>query len=296
MVKGTVFDVQRFSVHDGPGIRTTVFLKGCPLRCLWCHNPESQRLQPEVFFQPANCLDCRRCFSACPEQALDRDRPARVIRNRCTGCGECAAVCVTEALTMTGQEMMVEEVMDRIDRDAAFYATSGGGVTLSGGDPIAQVQFSVEILRRCQEKGYHTCVETSGQAPWSDLARILAHTDLVLYDIKAIDDRAHRRFTGVSNRRILDNARRAAELGKAMVLRVPVVPGCNDDPANLEATARFAASLPGCPAVELLPYHQMAESKYDRLGRVYSLKGLKPPSAESMEVLKALVAPRRKDD
>jgi pyruvate formate lyase activating enzyme len=265
--RGAVFDIQRYSIHDGPGIRTTVFLKGCPLRCYWCQNPESQSAKPEILFDASKCTGCGACVAACAAGASRLSEGKSVIdREACRGCGKCVEVCLNEARRLVGKEMTVEEVMQPVLKDVRFYENSGGGVTLSGGEPTAQPDFASALLRRCKELGLHTVMETCGYAPWPVFERLLQHTDLVFYDLKHMDPGKHFAGTQVKNLTILENAKRIHSL-KPMIVRVPLIPGFNDSPAEIEATVRFVKTeLPSTP-VELLPYNKLGEGKYGRLDR-----------------------------
>lgn len=270
MPSATVFNVQGYSIHDGPGIRTTVFLKGCPLRCLWCQNPESQQRRPELFFDADRCTGCGRCVPACPAGAVSlRDARSHTDRTRCDGAGRCAAACPAGARSLAGREMSVDEVFDAVAADRPFYRQSGGGVTVSGGEPLAQPRFVAELLRRCRDDGMHTALDTCGHAAWSSAAPVFAQADLVLYDFKHMDTVRHQRLTGAPNGLILDNARRLHhELGKPIAARVPLIPGCNDDAANLEATARFIAEqLSRQVPVHLNAYHRFGQGKHRQLQR-----------------------------
>ena len=294
---GLIFDIQRFSIHDGPGIRTTVFFKGCPLRCAWCANPESQRMQPEVADFAGNCIGCGDCLAACPRGAVrdatgdgGRHRPFGIDRSKCDDCGLCAGVCMPEAKRLIGQEMSLDEVMDEVRKDASFYRSSGGGVTLSGGEPLTQADFAEAVLGACRRMGIATGLETCGSASFRDLARVCAQADVVYYDVKVIDAEAHRRLTGVSNRRVLDNMRRLGEARTSLVVRCPVVPGCNDDEEQVRSLARLCARLAHVTGLELLPYHHLGEHKYERLQRGYSLAGV--PLMESDELDHLLSAAR----
>ncbi|HEY76743.1 MAG TPA: glycyl-radical enzyme activating protein [Thermoflexia bacterium] len=290
MQKGTVFDIKRFSIHDGPGIRTTVFLKGCPLRCWWCHNPESQDPRPELILRAERCIGCGACVEACEAGAIYvEDGRIYTDRTRCTRCGACTEVCYAEAREMAGQEMSVEAVMAEIERDVTFYDTSGGGVTFSGGEPLTQPDFLLALLRACRERGIHTAVDTCGYGPWETMAAVAEETDLLLYDLKLMDEAKHRRYTGVSNRPILDNLRRLAERGTPIFLRVPIVPGINDSEEELRRLAAFAANLPNVNRVDLLPYHPTGKGKYERLGRDYPLPDLHSPSEERMQEIAHLL-------
>ncbi|MCL4535907.1 MAG: glycyl-radical enzyme activating protein, partial [Bacteroidetes bacterium] len=242
---GIVFNVQRYSVHDGPGIRTLVFLKGCPLRCLWCCNPESQRARPEVEFFAAKCQRCGRCLEVCPQRAInpDLEAAARVDRSVCDDCGVCADACPSQALRMVGREMTLHEVLAEVRKDASYYRRSGGGLTLSGGEPLMQAEFSAALLRVAYDANLDTALETSGYGRWEDLEALLPWTQLVLLDLKHADSAVHRRLTGVPNEPILANARRLAKAGHPVVLRVPLIPGQNMDEDNLRATAALAAEL-----------------------------------------------------
>lgn len=274
---GLIFDIQRFSIHDGPGIRTTVFLKGCPVSCLWCHNPESRSAAPQIAFYKSKCIGCGRCASACPHGAI-LETVTRLDRSLCRVCGACAEKCPTEALQLVGRRVTVDEVVDAVMRDEPFYRTSGGGVTLSGGEPLHQTEFCVELLRACREKGLHTCVDTTGYGTWEKLAALAELTNLFLYDIKAVDMGKHERLCGVGNQVILENARKLVDSGAAVIFRAPLVPGLNDSPEDLRALAEFVLSLPGDQRLELMPYHSIGAGKYEALGMEYALPDLEPPA------------------
>ena len=283
MISGIVFDVKRFSIHDGPGIRTTVFLKGCPLTCWWCHNPESQAAAPELMLRPQRCIGCGACVDACPNEALTwRQNRIHTDADRCIRCGACAEVCYAEAREMVGQRMTTDDVMRQITRDVAFYDESGGGVTFSGGEPLLQPDFLLSLLQASQARGIHTAVDTSGFAPWEILDRVRHQTDLFLYDLKLVDDARHRETTGVSNVTILSNLRTLSQFGHEIVLRVPVVPGINDDAATIDRIGALAASLPALKRVDLLPYHPTGSEKYRRIGRDYSLGEVGTPTEARM--------------
>ncbi len=274
-MNGVVWDIRKYSLHDGPGIRTTVFLKGCPLSCRWCCNPESQVAAPEITWIRERCLSCDTCLHACERDAISVDRSGRrhVDRVRCDLCEECAKRCPGGSMTIVGRARSVDDVLREVGQDAIFYSRSGGGLTLSGGEPLAQAAFAAELLRRYKADyvGYHTTVETCGEAAWEDVALVAPHVDLFLYDIKHMDAFEHRRLTGAGNERILENAARLAASGASLVVRMPVVPDRNDDEENLRRTADFALSVLQVDRIDLLPYHRLGEPKYSRLGRSYYL-------------------------
>jgi len=281
-----IFNIQRFSLHDGPGIRTTVFLKGCPLSCRWCANPESISPKPELGFISARCNKCRKCITACPEGALTFDRSLEIDRSRCTCCGKCTEVCYPEALTIFGKEMSVEEVFRVVKRDDIFYRSSHGGVTVSGGEPLMQPSFVYSLFKLCREAGIHTCLDTSGYADTESLKKVLTVTDMVLFDIKHINPEIHRRYTGKNNEPVLRNARIVALSGVSMVCRLPLIPGVNDTPENIEGTVRFLSEIGDDIPIEILPYHRLGKPKYEALGRAYPMEGVTPPPREHVENVK----------
>ena len=282
-ITGTIFDIKRYAIHDGPGIRTTVFLKGCSLSCPWCHNPESQNPSPELLFWEERCAQCGACIGACPEGAISQ-RDDRIVtdRERCTACGMCVPLCPNRAREIVGRTVTVDDVIREVEKDVLFYDESGGGVTLSGGEPLFQPAFTHAVLRECKDRGIHTALDTCGEAKESDLLEVAEVTDLFLYDLKLIDSEAHKRQTGASNARILTNLRRLDEHGERIWIRIPLVPGINDDPDGIDQLGAFIATLDSIEAVQLLPYHHSGAQKLKRLGRVPSLD-LSSPSREETE-------------
>lgn len=268
MTKGLVFDIQRFSIHDGPGIRTTVFLKGCPLRCVWCHNPESLEREPEVSFVAAKCIGCGFCFRACGRggHVMEDGRHA-LLRAKCVRCGGCVAQCPTQALEVIGKKMAVSEVLAEVLRDKPFYETSGGGMTLSGGEPLSQFGFSHALLLAAKGEGLHTCVETSGYGPMKRFLALLPVVDLFLWDYKETDPKKHKRVTGVSNSGILANLRAMDAAGASVILRCPIVPGHNDREEHFAGIARLANDLRNIREIHVEPYHPLGKAKSERLAR-----------------------------
>ncbi len=286
---GTIFNIQRYSVQDGPGVRTTVFVKGCPLRCHWCSNPESQKTQLQISHRNTLCDRCGRCLEACPRDAISLHRGGvRINRGNCDNCGACVTACYPGALEVLGREATEEEVLAEARKDALFYRNSGGGVTVSGGEPLSQPEFVAGLLDRCQQAGLHTTVDTCGYAPASALEMVLPYVDLVLYDVKHMQEEPHRRATGVSNKRVLANAVIIARAGVSMIFRLPLIAGINDSEDNIRATARFAQEL-GVRRLDLLPYHRFGATKYTNLDRRYRLAGLASPPDDQVERLKAIV-------
>jgi len=281
MNPGSVFNIQRFSLQDGPGLRSTVFMKGCPLACLWCHNPESQAPRAEILRLETRCMACGLC-----SEADLAGRSGRVMVEADL------APCPTGALQQVGREVEPAELVRELLRDRIFFDESGGGVTFSGGEPLMQTPFLLESLDRLRAEGVHTALDTCGFAPWRELQQAASIASLVLYDLKLMDEARHRAATGQSNRIILDNLKELAGIHPNIWIRVPVIPGVNDDTANLEATARFLTSLASVRQVDLLPYHATGEAKFARLGKDYALAGLQSPSPLRMESLAAVFRAR----
>ena len=269
MPSGLVFNIQKFSLQDGPGIRTTVFLKGCPLRCLWCHNPESQHAFPELSYAAEKCIACGECAVRCPAGCHSlRDGRHLFDRSGCTGCGQCAGACPSLALERIGRQMETSEVLSEVLKDKAFFESSGGGMTLSGGEPMAQPDFALSLCCAAHEAGLHVALDTCGEADWRHYESIIPFVDLFLYDIKALDTTLHKELTGTDNELILANLHGLDAAGCHIILRCPLIPGLNDDEAHLHGIAALANGLPGVEAVTVHPYHPLGIGKCRRLGRV----------------------------
>lgn len=286
MSEGIIFDIKRYSIHDGPGIRTTVFLKGCPLSCWWCHNPESQSAHKELLYRADRCIGCGACLQACPENAISQTPDGFIADpDRCTLHGECVSVCPADAREIVGKGISVAELLKEIEKDALFFDESGGGVTFSGGEPLAQPQFLGEALKACREMDIHTAVDTCGFVSLKVLETIIPFTRLFLFDLKMIDPQLHKKYTGVSNEVVLSNLEWLSKQEVETIIRIPVIPGINDTPENIEATGKFLARLPKKLEVNLLPYHAAAHQKYHRFGKQYRLPQLSAPPLERMQEL-----------
>lgn len=279
-IQGTILRIERFALHDGPGIRTTVFLKGCALRCAWCHSPESQSLQPEFMPLPDRCVQCFSCTNACPFHAVQpAASDAPITPAACTTCGACAEACPTGARELVGRTMSVDSLMAEIERDRIFYDESGGGVTFSGGEPFMQPVFLANMVASCRVNGIHVAIETCGQADTRALLDVARDTDLFLFDMKLVDDERHREYTGASNVLILRNLEQLMAARAAIRVRFPLVPGVNDDDENVRAMGALLASL-GLTRIDVLPYHRAGLAKYDRLQRPYRLPDTQPPTPD----------------
>lgn len=294
MNTATVFNVQRFSLHDGPGIRTTVFLKGCPLSCPWCHNPESRQSRPQIAIQADRCLGCELCAPACPEEIAGPVDPA-TNANRpdasCLRCGSCVEACPAGARVLLGEDMDSARILAEIERDRSYHEESGGGVTFSGGEPVANgnAPLLLECLEECGRRSIHRAVDTCGHVTTATLLEVAAQAELILYDLKVMDDQQHRLTVGVGNERILDNLKILAAEGHEVWIRVPLIPGLTDDEKNLNAVAEFAAGLARPCPVHLLPFHAIGRDKYGRLGMDYFLEGLAQTEPDLVKKQAALV-------
>lgn len=282
MLAGTIFNIQKYSIHDGPGIRTTVFFKGCPLACWWCHNPESLAAKPELVFSKQKCIGCGDCVSNCPNAAiLFSGQELRRDKTKCSLCECCTESCPTGAMEKIGRQATIAEVMEEIEKDSVFYEQSGGGVTFSGGEALQQLEFLDGLLTACKIKGFHTALDTSGYAPWESIARIAEKVDLFLYDLKLMDDKKHRKYTGVSNQVILENLEKLSAGNRKIRIRVPFIPEVNTDAENMDRLCEYLSALK-LKDVNLLPFHHIAADKYFRLGRPFRLFGLQSPSGQQV--------------
>ncbi|HEY40652.1 MAG TPA: glycyl-radical enzyme activating protein [Dehalococcoidia bacterium] len=287
--RGLVFLIQRYSVQDGPGLRTTIFMKGCPLRCQWCQNPESLKPYPELMSHDTKCMLLGKCVETCPVGAITihQQQSRQIDRSICDLCFKCVDACPTRALSKVGEYMTIKEVMAEIERDELFYHRSGGGVTISGGEPLFQWQFVLRLLEACKQRHLHTALDTSGYARWAVLQKVLENVDLVLYDIKHMDSELHKKSTGKSNRLILSNLRMISPQKKVW-LRFPLVPGFNDSRKNLTELGRLGREI-GVEKVSILPYHKLAEEKYRQLGIRRKVSNIQPPSKKRLMEIQARI-------
>lgn len=286
MIEANVFNIQKFSVHDGPGIRTTVFFKGCPLSCIWCHNPESQDEKTQILFDRDKCKLCGTCVKVCPQKAIKiaGDMPITDY-NLCNQCRQCEIYCTFGARQIVGKKYTVEEVFNEVMKDKIFYEQSNGGVTVSGGEPLIQIEFVEELLKRLKDENIHTAVDTSGAVKFENLERVTKYTDLFLYDLKIMDDTKHKEFIGASNKIILENLRKLSEIHDNINLRMPIINGVNEDIEHIEETISFIKGL-NIKRVNLLPYHDIAKHKYKKLDIIYEDERMKKPSDEKMQLFK----------
>lgn len=287
--EGVVFDIQRFSLNDGPGIRSIVFLKGCPLSCLWCCNPESQRITPDVMFDAEKCIGCGRCVEVCNHGAMGYENLNRIDRTKCVGCGECVAICPSGALTIKGEHMSIGEIIKVIRRDANYFRKSGGGVTISGGEPLTQWKFARELLKACKAQGWDTAMETTGYGSDEAVEGVFPYVDLVLLDVKSTNSEIHKKVTGVDNVLIRKNAEKISKMAK-VIIRVPTIPTINAFKEEFHNIAEFARTLHNVDTIHILPYHTLGENKYNLLGKAYSMGyDIKPLPMEEAEEFKKIV-------
>ena len=288
--EGCIYKMERLAVYDGPGIRTVVFLKGCPMSCIWCASPESKSGKPEIGFRRELCTGCMACAEICPEKAVQVDWEGNIDfrRDQCRACGSCVQVCPSGARTLIGEMVGAEEVAARLEKDEVFYHRSGGGITLSGGDPVYQPAFSAAVLQKSIKRGFHTAMETCAFCRWEVLETMLDHLDLVYMDIKHMEDRRHLELTGCSNTMILENIRNTARQypDLELVIRVPVIPGLNDEKDNMDGIMEFALTLDPVKRIELLPYHRYGVATYPVIGKSYEIPDVKPPSSERIKTIR----------
>lgn len=291
MVKGIIFDIKRYAIHDGPGIRTTVFLKGCPLRCQWCQNPEGQESKPEIMLRSTRCAkECYACVSACPQGAISKNgRQVVFDKEKCDLCAKCEDVCVYEALKIVGKEVTVQEVMDEIVKDRVFFDESGGGITFSGGEPLMQLDFLEALLEEIKKKNIHVTLDTSGYVSFEDLEKVSNKVSQFLYDLKIIDDEKHKKYTGVSNKLILENLRKLSERRKSVYVRIPLISSINDDDRSIQMFTEYLHTLKNIKQISLLSYHAGGCEKYKALGKEGFLKTFQPPSNERIEEIKEIL-------
>lgn len=289
--KGTIFNIQKFSIHDGEGIRTLIFMKGCPLKCIWCSNPESQKSSIEIMDVKSNCIACGKCVNLCISKAIN---PVTfdINRNLCDECGVCAKYCYANAKKLTGKKVTISELITVIEKDRIFYTNSGGGVTIGGGEPVMQYEFVTELLKACKEANIHTAVETCGYGKWRNIGEMFNYLDEVFFDLKMMDSNRHKKLTGVGNELILQNAKHIAEKGVKITFRIPLIPSVNDDTENIRYTGEFVSELSSKNdniAVEILPYHELGKDKYQWLNMKYEIDNTVKPDKVSVEECKTLL-------
>jgi pyruvate formate lyase activating enzyme len=283
--RGLIFNIQKFSIQDGPGIRTTLFMKGCPLKCPWCSNPEGMTDEPEIMVSERKCIGCKKCAEACKTGAISFVNDIRTIDwNLCNQCLECGMVCPSHAIEISGEYMTVDEAFRIAAQDKDFYESSGGGVTISGGEALLQWEFVRGIFKKCKEAGFHTALDTTAYCAWESLEEVLDYTDLILFDVKHLDNERHEEKTGVSNELILDNLEKASKLTKIW-LRIPLIPGFNDSESNMQKTAELALRIKA-EKISLLPFHEWGKDKYSSLGKQYGYDGADGILEPDSEVVK----------
>lgn len=288
-IRGNIFDIQRYSIHDGPGIRTVVFLKGCPLRCKWCSNPESWKESPQLFYASSRCIRCFTCVKACPDKEVTFEEDLKIHWERCRADKlEWVEQCPTKALTIKGKWLELSNVMGEVEKDTAFYRQSGGGVTLSGGEPLLQPEFCFELLRLCNEKGIHTAMETTGCVPKENLVKVLPVVDLFLYDLKSVDTQKHKKWTGIDNNKILTNLKWLSKQNKKIFVRTPMIPDVNDSEMDILNIIETLQKY-GIKNYDILPFHQYGSGKYQSCGMEYTMQNVKPHSEEYVEKMREMI-------
>ncbi|SHJ57809.1 pyruvate formate lyase activating enzyme [Dethiosulfatibacter aminovorans DSM 17477] len=292
-MKGRILNIQKFSIHDGPGIRTTLFMKGCPLECRWCHNPESIGYERDIMIDIEKCSSCGSCARLCAYDALKMVEvpEGKVLvkdKNLCIGCGKCEVYCINEAISIVGRDMEVEDVIGELLKDRLFYEESGGGVTISGGEPLVQADFTAKILKKLKEEGIHTAVDTCGQVPFENFEKVMEYTDLFLYDLKIGDERKHLEYTGASNKRIIGNLKRLSEAGAEITARMIMVDGVNTEDEDIEKAIGILVET-DISKINILPYHNISNHKYRKLGKSYNEEGMTVPSGKRMEEIKEML-------
>ncbi len=287
-IQGIVFDIQRYSIHDGPGIRTIIFLKGCPLKCIWCQNPEGQNQSVEIGFNPSKCIHCGKCAIICPTSSIDLNYKWRIDRNTCSLCTKCVEECYADALVIFGSKMTISEVMKEIEKDKPFYSETNGGVTISGGEPTLQMEFTYNLLLECKKQGISTVLETSGYFKWDKFEILLSVLDWVLFDLKLYNEKTHTHYCGHSNRKILQNAQKLSKEFPNVIFRMPIIPSVNDDKQNIKLICHFVKKQ-GKKKLHLIPYHKLGYGKYQMLGRYPSDGHIKLADQEVQIKVKKLV-------
>lgn len=289
MNTATIFNIQKFSIHDGPGIRTTVFFKGCPLKCLWCHNPESQESKRQILYDAHKCVLCGTCVKVCPQNAIKIENNILTTdMDKCDFCGLCEIYCIKEARQIVGKDYTVEEVLKEVLKDKVFYEKSNGGVTVSGGEPLIYIDFIEELFKKLKEENIHTAVDTCGAVSFENLVRIAKYTDLFLYDIKLMDDEKHKMYVGTSNKLILENLKKLSKVHNNINIRMPIIEGVNAEDSHFEKTIEFIKNL-NIRKINLLPYHDIAKHKYKKLGMDYEEAKMSKPSDEKMQLFKDML-------
>jgi pyruvate formate lyase activating enzyme len=285
--KGIIFDIKRYAIHDGPGIRTTVFFKGCPLRCLWCCNPESYKMSPEIIYTESRCIHCDSCQMVCPNNAIKISKnKLEIIRENCNGCGICAIECPANALELSGKPYSVKELLAEVEKDSTFYQKSEGGITVSGGECTMQSEFLLSFLKKCKENYLHVTLDTCGFVEWNIFKKIIEYVDLVLFDVKIMNEKQHIKCTSKSNKLILENLNKLSKIGIPVIIRIPLIPGFNDSEKEISAMADTVSKLKNIQEVNILPYHRLGESKHTRLGNEYKMKNTNPPNDPCLEKTK----------